>query len=403
MRYAIIGAGMQGTAAAYDLGRFGDADEVRLLDLDPRRAGASAERVNRLLGRMVAIPGHIEASDGASVRSALTGVAACLSAVPYRLNVQLAAAAVEAGVSFNDLGGNTAVVQEELALDAAARARGVSVVPDCGVAPGMANTLAVHGMRTLDRAVHVHIRCGGLPQNRALPLGYRQLFSLEGLTNEYFGKALVLRQGRVAEIDTFAELETLTLPDPIGEVEAFTTSGGTSTCPITFAGQLESYDYKTIRYPGHHAALKLFKALGFLELEPLDVGGQRVAPRDVFHAVMSGAWHFPDEPDLLVLRVDVLGDKDGHPARYRAQIVDRHDPRTGFSAMERTTAFAAAIVTALQAAGRTPRGAVPLERAVDPDDFVRELRRRDIPCDIGVEHLDLTPAPAGRSGSPGGP
>lgn len=386
-RYAIIGAGMQGTAAAYDLSLHGDADEVRLLDIDIRRAQAATERVNALVGREVAKAGIVSATDTTSAAQVLEGMHACLSAVPYFLNLGLAKAAIDAGVHFNDLGGNTQIVKEELALDAKAKQAEVSIVPDCGVAPGLANTLAVYGMGKVDQPEHVHLRCGGLPQNKNLPLGYRQLFSMEGLTNEYFGTSVVLRDGEVAEVPTFDELETFELPPPLGKVEAFTTSGGTSTCPYTFQGRLKSYDYKTIRYPGHYAALKLFKDLGFIELEPLDVHGVSIKPRDVFHAVMAKVWSHPEEPDLLVLRVDVLGKKGEKPVRHRSLIVDYQDERTGFSAMERTTAFSAAIVTSLMARGRTPVGAVPLEKAVDAEEFVRELGRRDIPYETSLTEL----------------
>jgi lysine 6-dehydrogenase len=383
-RYAVIGAGMQGTAAAYDLARFGDADEVRLLDLDLHRAREAAARVNSLVGREVAKSGLVNASDKTSASQVLEGIHACLSAVPYFLNVQLARAAIDAGASFNDLGGNTQVVRETLALDKEAKRAGVSVVPDCGVAPGMGNTLAVLGMRALDRAEHVHIRCGGLPQNRNLPLGYRTLFSMEGLTNEYFGKAVVLRDGKVAEIDTFEELESIDLPAPLGTLEAFVTSGGTSTCPYTFEGKVQSYDYKTIRYPGHYGQLKLFKDLGFLEQEPVLIAGQPVKPRAMFHTIMQKVWDHPSEPDLLVLRVDVVGEKGGERVRHRTLLIDHQDAKTGFSAMERTTAFAAAIVTAMQARGQTPRGAVPLELAVDPVEFVSALKLRGIPFETTV-------------------
>ncbi|MCA9553912.1 MAG: saccharopine dehydrogenase NADP-binding domain-containing protein [Myxococcales bacterium] len=378
---------MQGTAAAYDLARLGDADEVRLLDIDMRAAQAAADRVNALLGRGVAKAGVVNASDKSSASQVLEGMHACLSAVPYFLNLDLSRAAIDAGCHFNDLGGNTQVVLQQLGLDKEAKAAKVSVVPDCGVAPGMANTLAVYGMRALDRAEHVHLRCGGLPQNRDLPLGYRTLFSMEGLTNEYFGKAVILREGRVQEVDTFEELETLELPSPLGEVEAFITSGGTSTCPYTFEGQVQTYDYKTIRYPGHYEKMKLFKDLGFIDTDLVEVKGHALRPRDVFHALMSKVWNHPEEPDLLVLRVDVEGIKDGRRVRHRSLVLDKQDPKTGFSAMERTTAYPAAIVTALQAQGRVPPGAVPLEKAVDAEDFVRELGKRDIMLETSLSEL----------------
>ncbi|MEQ9497276.1 MAG: saccharopine dehydrogenase C-terminal domain-containing protein [Deltaproteobacteria bacterium] len=386
-RYAVIGAGMQGTAAAYDLAMFGDADEVRLLDIDNRAANASAERVNALIGRDVAKGGIVNASDKTSAAQVLEGMHACMSAVPYFLNLGLARAAIDAGCHFNDLGGNTDIVQQELGLDKEAKAAGVSIIPDCGVAPGMANTLAVYGMESLDAASHVKMRCGGLPQNKELPLGYAQLFAMEGLTNEYFGEALVLRDGKVQKIPTFEELETFELPAPIGPVEAFVTSGGTSTCPITFEGRVQSYDYKTIRYPGHYAQMKLLKDLGFIDLDPVDVVGHSLRPRDFFHTIMQRVWHRPEEKDLLVLRVDVEGTKDGKNVRHRSLIVDRHDDKTGFSAMERTTAFSAAVVTAMQAQDRTPKGAVSLETSVNAQEFVREIGRRGIAIETSVSSL----------------
>jgi lysine 6-dehydrogenase len=386
-RYAIIGAGMQGTAAAYDLALRGDADEVRLLDIDIRRARTASDRVNKLAGREVAKAGIVNATDKTSAAQVLEGMHACMSCVPYFLNVSLAKAAIEAGVHFNDLGGNTQIAQETLALHSQAVQAGVSVLPDCGVAPGLANILAVYGMGKLDTPEHVFVRCGGLPQNRRLPLGYKRLFSLEGLVNEYSGSALVLREGKVERVPTFDELESIELPEPLGTMEAFTTSGGSSTCPTTFAGKLKTYDHKSIRYPGHHQALKIFKDTGFFDQEPVDVHGTHVKPSDVFQAVMQKLWTHPSEPDLVVLRVDVIGKKNGRSVRHRSLILDYQDTKTGFSAVERATAFSAAIITSLQARGRTPKGAVPLEKAIDAEEFVRELGRRDIPHETSLTEL----------------
>jgi len=383
-RFAVIGAGMQGTAAAYDLVRHADAAEVRLLDIDIRRARDAAARVNRLIGREVVKSGVVNAADKSSASQVLEGMHACLSAAPFTMNLGLTRAAIEARCHLADLGGSTDVVLEQLGLDKAAQAAGVSVVPDCGLAPGMANTLAVYGIQSLDSAEHVHIRCGGLPQNRHLPLGYRTLFSLEGLTHAYFSKSLVLKEGKVQQLDSFDGLESFDLPAPVGKVEAFLTAGATSTCPYTFEGQLVSYDYKTIRYPGHYTQLKVLKDLGFIDEDPVDVRGQLVRPRDVFGALMTKVWDHPEEPDLVVLRVDVHGTKAGKRVRHRSLVLDRHDPKTGFSAMERTTAFPAAIVLDLLARDQAPKGVTPLERAIDPLDFVRELGRRDIPLETSL-------------------
>lgn len=380
--YAIIGSGMQGTAAAYDLALFGEAEEIRLFDRDLKVAERAAERVNRLAGRAVAVGASLDATDAAAVAAALRGATACLSGVPYFLNEALARSAIEVGAHFNDLGGNTAVVRRTLLLDEAAKQRGVSVIPDCGVAPGMANSVAVFGMSKFDEPQHVRTYTGGLPQNRNLPLGYRMLFAPDGLTNEYFGRAIALREGKVVEIDTFTELEEVDFGGEIGRLQAFNTSGGTSTCPYTFEGKLESFQYKTLRYPGHFEVLKIWKDFGFIELEPIEVKGQKVVPRDVFHALVQKAWHFPDEPDLLVQRVVVTGDKDGVPHRFCMQLVDRQDEATGFTAMERTTAFSAAIVSHMQAKGETPVGAHGVETGVPAAPFVDALLARGFALEL---------------------
>ena len=367
---AVLGAGMQGTAAAYDMARFGAA-AVRLFDHDGARAAAGADRINALLGRAVATGAALDARDGRAVTRALAGVAVTLSGLPYYLNLGAAKAAIAAGSSFGDLGGNTDVVWSELALHGEAEARGVSVVPDLGLAPGMGNTLAACAMGRVRGARRVSVRCGGLPQVPRPPLDYKLVFSVEGLTNEYFGQAVFLREGRRVEVDTFDELEAVTWPG-MPPLEAFTTSGGTSTCPWTFEGRLESYDYKTIRYDGHFAKVKLLKDLGLLDLRPIEVLGAKVVPREVFHSLARAKLAFPGDRDLVLLRVTC----EGADETLTLSLRDDHDEATGFTAMERTTAFPASIVCLMMAAGEVSPGAHRLESAVDPERFVAALSQR---------------------------
>ncbi|MFQ6117032.1 MAG: saccharopine dehydrogenase family protein, partial [Candidatus Bipolaricaulia bacterium] len=228
------------------------------------------------------------------------------------------------------------------------------------------------------RPREVRIWCGGLPQHPKPPLDYKLVFSIEGLTNEYFGKAYVLRDGRVVELETFTELEEVEFPPPVGRCEAFITAGGTSTCPWTFAGRLERYEYKTVRYPGHYEKVKTLLDLGLLDPEPVRVGGVEIAPRELFHRVAPPRISFPDEPDLVVLRVHCRGEDKGLPLEVQLDLMDFYDEATGFSAMERTTAFPAAIVAAMIARGELARGVVPLERAVPPGPFIAELWRRNL-------------------------
>ena len=389
--YSILGAGRQGTAAAYDLGLRGEASEIRLIDDDLERARGAAERVQRLLvqhrGAAPAPPPalralRVDVRDRAALVGAISGSGAVLSAVPYRFNVEAATAAIEARCHFNDLGGNTGVVREELALAPRAEAAGISIVPDCGLAPGMSQTLAVFAMSRVERPRHVKIRCGGLPQKPRPPLGYMLVFNVAGLTNEYTGQAVVIRAGKVVELPAFTEPEEIEFPMPVGRCQAFLTSGGTSTAPWTFEGKLETYDYKTVRYEGHYDRVRSLIDLGFLDTAPVTLGGQRVVPRELTHALFEKALWFPDDTDLVVLRVECSGEGasgsyvPGAFAGYRIDILDFQDPATGFTAMERTTAFPAAIVSCLQASGAIAAGAHSVETGVPAERFVSLLDRR---------------------------
>jgi len=371
-RYLVLGAGMQGTAAAFDLARFGEAELVLLADVEMDRAESAATRVNRLIGGGLIQAAQVDVQDRGALIGALEGVDVALSAVPYRFNLGITEAAIAARTGLCDLGGNTEIVLKQLKFDPQAKEAEITVIPDCGLAPGMANTLAVYAMSKMENPQEVRIWCGGLPQRPKPPLDYKLVFSIEGLTNEYFGKAYVLRDGRVQEVETFTEVEEVEFPPPVGRCEAFITAGGTSTCPWTFEGKLQRYEYKTVRYPGHHGKVKVLLDLGLLDPEPVKVGEVWVSPRELFHRVVPPRISFPDDPDLVVLRVHCRGETE----EVQLDLMDFYDEATGFSAMEKATAFPAAIVTAMIAKGELERGVVPLERAVPPGPFVAELGRR---------------------------
>lgn len=373
--YAVLGSGMQGTAAAFDLGKHGGASGLVLVDRDAAAVEHACERIRRLLPGVSVEARVTDASDEAALKRSLEGVAGVFSGLPYGFNPGAAAAAVAVGAHFCDLGGNTEVVRKTLALDGAAKARGVSVIPDCGLAPGLGNVLAAALLQRLPQAHTVHIRCGGLPRNPRPPLNYMLVFNIGGLTNEYMGEAEFLRGGERVSLPTLTECEELEFAAPVGKAEAFITSGGTSTAPETFEGRLQNYDYKTVRYPGHHAQLQALKALGILDLEPVRVGQVSVRPRDLFHAVAAPRLlPRPGDTDLVVLRAEALSDAGG----LRLDLLDFADTATGFSAMERTTAFPAAATLAFQVEGRVPAGATTSERLACVGDLVQAVRGRGL-------------------------
>jgi lysine 6-dehydrogenase len=378
--YCILGAGMQGTSAGYDLASFGDAAEIRFGDANLHQAEAAADRVNRLVGRTVCSAHEVDALSPESLHPFLeqgSKAKVLLSCVPYWMHPKIAPIAIAHGVSMVDMGGDTRVSRQTLELDAEATNAGVSVVPDTGLAPGLVNNLGTYLIETFDSTETVKLYCGGLPQRPRPPFNYKLVFNIEGLVTEYMDQADVLRNGILTQIDTLEELESLEIPG-LGTMEAFTTSGGASTAPETWIGELLNYEYKTIRYPGHCALMKIFKDYGFWSNDPICVRNGSAIPRQVFCSLMSDRLKGGHEPDLVVVRAVGFGQKGGHPRRITIDILQRHDDASGFSAMEQLTGRSTAIYAAAIAAGKMQPGCLRYETAMKGAEFVDNLRRRGI-------------------------
>lgn len=376
--YAVLGAGRQGTAAGYDLARWGEADQVILADKDLAAARRSAERINRLAGQPIAEAASLDVTDPIAVRWLLKNVDAFLSAVPYYYNLELTKAAIEVGASMADLGGNTDIARQQHSFDAEARAAGVSIIPDCGQVPGLGTSLCVYAMSLLDQAVDVYMWDGGLPQNPRPPFNYLLTFNIAGLTNEYAEPAIFLRDAQIITVEPMTELETVDFPPPIGRLEAFVAGGGTSSMPWTFKGKLRTLQNLTLRHPGHYAQLRAYWDLGLWSQEPIRVGDQMVAPREVFHALFEPKVVFPQEKDIVIVRVKALGFKNNLPGVVQVELIDYYDDLSGFTAMERATGWSAALVVELAAHGQTPRGAGGVETFVPAAMFVNGLRQRGL-------------------------
>lgn len=374
MRMLVLGAGLQGSACAYDLLVHTDHDVV-IADL---KADSLAPFLQPFVGRRLTSR-QVDANDRAAVRQLMQGTAATMSAFPYYLNLGMAAAAIEAGSHFCDLGGNTEIVLEQKQLHERARGRGVSVIPDCGLAPGMVNILAAHGIRQLDRPRSVRIMVGGLPQHPEPPLNYQVVYSLEGVLDYYTTRSWVLRSGQPQQVEALSEVEEIEMPG-VGRLEAFHTAGGLSTMALTYAGQLERMEYKTLRYPGHAEAMRLVRELGLLDLAPVEVKGTKVVPRDAFISVVGPRLRKDprENPDLVALRVEVEGEQHGEAVVHCFELVDRYDAQTGITAMMRATGFSLAITGALQTAGRIEPGVWTPDESVPAEAYISALRERGV-------------------------
>ena len=378
MRMLVLGAGLQGSACAYDLLQRPEVERVTLADLHPRRAASFLlkKKDKRL------VTARLDAKSGPRLRKLMHGHDAVMNALPYYFNYPVAKAAVTMGLHSADLGGNTEIVQKQKTLHAAAQKKHVSVIPDCGLAPGMVNIIAAEGIRRVGDAESVKIFVGGLPQKPEPPLNYQIVYSLEGALDYYTTPSWVLREGRPLQVDALSELEAVEFPSPVGTLEAFHTGGGISTMPWAYRGKVRTMEYKTLRYPGHVAIMRPIREMGLLSLEPVKMKGTQIVPRDAFIAAVSPQLTKPNGRDLVALRVEVIG-KSGLRAAW--QLLDYFDDRAGISAMMRTTGYSLAITGIMQVDGRiSSAGVFTPDEAVPFQAYVEELQRR------GVEIREVT-------------
>ncbi len=373
MKFVVLGGGLQGGAAAWSLLQNPEVTQVTLADVHPERLPVFlANAGSRFLAA------GLDANDHAAVLATMRGHDAVLCALPYYFNEPMTRLALEAGCHFSDLGGNTGIVLEQKRLHDAARAKGLSVVPDCGLAPGMVNILAAEGIRRLERARAVRIYVGGLPQQPEPPLNYMIVYSLEGALDYYTTPSWILRGGKAVQVDALSELEPVSFPEPVGELEAFHTGGGISTMPFSWEGRIEEMEYKTLRYPGHVAIMRPIRQLGLLSNEAIMVKGQPVVPRDLFIAAATPTLRKPDGHDVVALRVVVSGESQGAPASTTFDLLDWYDREHRISAMMRTTGFSLSLTAQLQASGRTPRGVLTPDEAVPFREYVDGLARHGV-------------------------
>jgi lysine 6-dehydrogenase len=302
-----------------------------------------------------------------------------MSAIPYYFNLDLAKLAVEAGTNFCDLGGNTEIVFQQKLLSEKAAAKGKTIVPDCGLAPGMVNILAQHGISQMDTAERVKIFVGGLPQHPEPPLNYQIVYSLEGVLDYYTTLSWVVRDGKRAQVKALSEREPVEFPTPVGTLEAFHTAGGLSTMAWRYEGKIPTMEYKTLRYPGHAHIMEAIRELGLLDLTPVDVKGMKVIPRDVTVATMGPRLTKPTGRDLVALRVTVEGMKGGKPKKVAFELIDYYDEARGISAMMRTTGYSLSITGQMQARGEiSPVGVHTPDECVPAPKYIAELEKRGV-------------------------
>jgi lysine 6-dehydrogenase len=374
MKAIVMGSGKIGSVMARDFAESVEGSEVVLADMRGERAKIAASKVEG--ASWVAL----NTSDSQELMKVFRGFDLVLGALPGDYGYRVLKAAVEAEVNVVDV---SFTPENPLELDGVARGAGITIIPDCGVAPGLSSILVGYAASKLDHAREAHIMVGGIPETPVPPLGYTITWSAEGLIDEYVRDVRIVDDSRVVKVPALSGLEEIEFPG-VGRLEAFYTDG-LRTLVQSLPGVKSMWE-KTLRYPGHVEKVKLLRELGFFDDEPVIVEGERVPPRLMTARILERSLRKPDVGDLLAMTVEVGGEEAG----YKYYILDRFDREKGVTAMARTTAYTASIVAGMLAEGTIDeRGVVPPERLGMNEAITRGLLSELMARGVKVEESPL--------------
>jgi lysine 6-dehydrogenase len=365
---------MMGRAIAFDLGNFSNFDSIAIADKD-RKTLQSAEEF--LEGKEVDFL-IIDINNRKKVENLFQKYDVVISAIPYKYNYYLAEISLDTKTHFLDLGGNNDIVDKERSLFEKAKQNNVTIIPDCGLAPGLSSVIVRDIVEELDFINFVKIRVGGLPINPQPPLNYQIVFSPYGLINEYVEDAIILKNGKIIKKKSMTDIETFTFPKPFGKIEAFLTSGGCSTLPYTYKNKINYLDYKTLRYPGHCEKFKTLLDLGFSEEKEIKIGKKSIVPRDLFANLLLK--YLPiNGKDVVLLKVLSQGKKDGKNINLEYTMIDHYDEKNNITSMMRTTGYPVSITAQMIQSNMIDKhGVFCSEEIVPSKPFFKELEKRKI-------------------------
>ena len=380
LRILTIGCGYVGSVLARDLAENMPSAQIVISDSDEKRA----EEVAGTIGKNNVGFIQLDASEYSRLVSTLEDFDLAVGLAPGRTGYKSVKACVEAGVDIVDL---SYMPEDPLTLNREALEAGVTVIPDCGVSPGLSNMLVGRACSLLDRVEEVIILVGGIPEKPIAPLGYKVTWCVEDLLEEYTRKAKIVKDGKLVEEEALDGVELVEFPG-VGKLEAFYTDG-VRTLHDTIKGVKNMWE-KTLRYPGHAEKMRLLRDLGFFDDAKLE--GIGISPRELTIKLLDQRLSLPEIGDLLLMNLKVKGSKGKLRVLYNCELLDRYDGTRKVTAMARTTAFFASIVVELLAKEAIwEKGVVPPEMlGMDEKLFkevMTELKQRGIRIEEKIEEI----------------
>ncbi len=371
MRILVLGSGLMGPAAAFNAMSAAEVSRVTLCDIDQGQLDAAQAKLRAMDGGEKLTTVALDLNDQAQATELTADFDAIVGALPRAAIPLGIRAAVATRTPLVDLAWPSEA--ELVDLERQVEAAGALVILGCGLEPGLTEIMARYLAEKLDQVDELHIKCGGIPQNPAPPLGYKIVFG---------GRQLPLREsdahfvenGELKPVPRYSGVETVFFPG-VGECEAWHEGFMPWLLDLEALRGLKLGTQKTCRWPGYAAKVTVLKEMGLLSEQPIEVDGAQVAPKRLVDAVLYPHVKLEEgERDITLFCVEAIGRKDGRLRRYRIEMVDRYDDVLGFTSMARTTAFTAAIVARMIARGDLQaKGMLTPERVVTGPAFNRLL------------------------------
>lgn len=382
LKIMVLGCGNIGAVIARDLAESLPSAEVVMADVDKKRARQAATWIG--LGNVGWA--QINAMDRLELKTKLKSFDVAVGALPGGLGYQVCKAAISAKVDMVDV---SYMPEDVMTLNSAALKADISIVPDCGMSPGLCSMLVGRGVSRLDEVEKAHMLNGGLPERLVPPLGYVVTWSVKDLIDMYSRKVSIVKGGKVIQVEALSGVEEIDFPG-VGKLEAFYTDGLRT---LLYTVKAKEMWEKTLRYPGHVEKINLLKALGFFGPETVEVAGTRVDPKEVAVKLFERKLKRPEVPDIVVMLVRVSGLKGGKRIEYVYHVLDHYDKERQVTSMARTTAYTASIVAQLLARKVIEtKGVIPPERlGMDEalfDKLMGELKKKRVVIKEEKEILD---------------
>jgi lysine 6-dehydrogenase len=367
MTIAVLGAGMVGRAIALDLANdyivtSFDISEPNLDELKKRNA--SIETVAANLSQFGEYASWLEPFD------------LVVTAVPGFMGYKTLEAVIDAGKNVVDI---SFFPEDVLQLNKLAKEKNVTVITDCGVAPGVSNFIIGRYNEEM-KVTSFECYVGGLPKERKPPFQYKAPFSPIDVIQEYIRPARLVEGGSIVTKPALSEREIIRF-DEIGELEAFNTDGLRS---LIFTMNIPEMKEKTLRYPGHIDLIIALKQSGFFETTPIRINDNDISPLEFTSKILINEWKLdPEEEEFTIMKVIVKGEKDGKKKTVEYNLLDRYDRATKTSSMSRTTGYTCtAAVNLITKELFTEKGVFPPElvgKHKDCFDFVMNyLKERNV-------------------------